>query len=308
MNGLVVINKPAGWSSARVVSRVKRLLRARKVGHTGTLDPFARGVLVCCIDQATRLARFLLEGPKTYEGVLTLGIETDTQDATGRVTAQRPWAGVTEEDLHRVLARYEGAYRQVPPTYSALKHEGVPLYTLARRGQPVQKPARDVFIHHLRRTAAELPRVRLEVRCSAGTYIRTLCADIGRDLGCGGHLSELTRLESGGFTLEEALTLEDLEERVRRGAWSEVVIPMARALPALPEITAAAPLLEKVRHGQALARADLGLEAAPNGGAAGGGQLLKLIDSRGELLALLEHAPGTGAIEYRCVFAGPEGG
>jgi tRNA pseudouridine55 synthase len=308
MNGLVVINKPAGWSSARVVSRVKRLLRARKVGHTGTLDPFARGVLVCCIDQATRLARFLLEGPKTYEGVLTLGVETDTQDVTGRVTAQRPWEGVSEADLQQVLQRYEGAYRQVPPTYSALKHEGVPLYTLARRGRPVQKPARDVFIHRLRRMAAELPRVRFEVRCSAGTYIRTLCADIGRDLGCGGHLSELTRLESSGFSLADSLTLEALEDLVGRGAWSEAVLPMARALPALAEITADPPLIEKVRHGQALSGTDLGLEAAPNAGAADGGRLLKLIDSRGELLALLEHAPATGAIEYRCVFSGPRGG
>src|SRR5512136_1413458 len=276
MNGIVVINKPAGLSSAGVVARVKRLLQARKVGHTGTLDPFARGVLVCCLNQATRLARFLVESPKTYEGVLTLGVETDTQDATGRVTAERDGTGVTEEDLRRVLQRYEGDYHQAPPTYSALKHEGVPLYTLARRGRPVQKPAREVFIYHLRRRAAELPRVRFEVRCSAGTYIRTLCADIGRDLGCGGHLSELTRLESGGFTLNEALTLEDLEDLARRGAASHAVIPMARALPAVAEITAGPSLLEKVWHGRALSLADVGL-----GAAADEGPLLKLVDSRG---------------------------
>ena len=303
MNGIVVINKPAGLSSARVVARVKRLLQACKVGHTGTLDPFARGVLVCCIDQATRLARFLVESPKTYEGVLTLGVETDTQDATGRVTAERHGTEVAEEDLYRVLQGYAGVYHQVPPTYSALKHEGVPLYTLARRGRPVQKPAREVFIHHLRLVAAELPRVRFEVRCSAGTYIRTLCADIGRDLGCGGHLSELTRLESGGFTLDEALSLEDLEDLARRGAWGRAVIPMARALPALAEISAGPPLVEKVRHGRALSLADVGLEGAPDDG-----RLLKLIDPRGELLALLQRTPGTSAIQYCCVFAGSEHG
>jgi tRNA pseudouridine55 synthase len=303
MNGIVVINKPAGLSSARVVARVKRLLQARKVGHTGTLDPFARGVLVCCLDQATRLARFLLESPKTYDGVLTLGVETDTQDATGRVIAERHGTAVAEKDLYRVLQRYAGAYRQAPPTYSALKHEGVPLYTLARRGQPVQKPAREVFIHHLRLVAVELPRVRFEVRCSAGTYIRTLCADIGRDLGCGGHLSELTRLESGGFTLDEALTLEDLEDLARSDAWRHAVIPMARALPALAEISAGPPLLEKVRHGRALSLADVGLEGAPEDG-----QLLKLIDPRGELLALLQRTPGTSAIQYCCVFARSERG
>lgn len=298
MNGMVVINKPAGVSSARVVAHVKRLLQVCKVGHTGTLDPFARGVLVCCLDQATRLARFLVERPKTYEGVLTLGVETDTQDATGRVTAERHGIRVAEADLRRILQRYEGAYHQAPPTYSALKHEGVPLYTLARRGRPVQKPAREVFIYQLRLLAAELPRVRFEVRCSAGTYIRTLCADIGRDLGCGGHLSELTRLESGGFTLDEALTLEDLEDLARRGAGSHAVIPMARALPAATEIPAGPLLLEKVRHGRALSPADLGL-----GATAEDGPLLKLIDPRGELLALLQRTPGTGAIEYCCVFA-----
>jgi len=301
MNGIVVIHKPAGVSSARVVARVKRLLQARKVGHTGTLDPFARGVLVCCIGQATRLARFLVERPKTYAGVLTLGVETDTQDATGRVTAERPPARVSEEELHRVFQRYAGAYQQAPPTYSALKHEGVPLYTLARRGRPVQKPAREVFIYHLRLAAAELPRVRFEVRCSAGTYIRTLCADIGRDLGCGGHLSELTRLESGGFTLDQALTLEDLEDLARRGASGRAVIPMARALPAVAEIAAGPPLMEKVRHGRELTLADVGPAAAVNDG-----QLLKLIDPQGELLALLRLTPGTGAIEYCCVFAPSE--
>ena len=303
MNGIVVVNKPPGMSSARVVARVKRLLQARKVGHTGTLDPFARGVLVCCIDQATRLARFLVDGPKTYAGVLTLGVETDTQDATGRVTAERPATRVCEEDLQRVLKCYAGAYHQTPPMYSALKHEGVPLYTLARRGRPVQKPAREVFIYHLRLVAAELPRVRFEVRCSAGTYVRTLCADIGRDLGCGGHLSELTRLESGGFTLDEALTLEDLEDLARRGAWRQAVIPMARALPAAAEITAGPPLLEKVRHGREVSLADVGPAAAANDG-----RLLKLIDPEGELLALLQRTPGTDAIEYCCVFAPSERG
>lgn len=308
MNGIVVINKPAGLSSARVVARVKRLLQARKAGHTGTLDPFARGVLVCCLNQATRLARFLLESPKTYEGVLTLGVETDTQDATGRVTAECDGTGVSEEDLQRVLQRYVGPYRQEPPAYSALKHEGVALYTLARRGRPVQKPAREVFIYSIRLVAVAKPRVRFEVRCSAGTYIRTLCADIGRDLGCGGHLSELTRLENGGFTLDEALTLEDLEDLARRGAASRAVIPMARALPGVTEITAGLPLVEKVRHGRPLEPADVGLGPAPNGRAASDGQLLKLMDSRGELLALLQRTPGTGAVAYCCVFAPPEHG
>jgi tRNA pseudouridine55 synthase len=306
LNGILVINKPAGISSARLVNRVKHLLKARKVGHTGTLDPFARGVVVCCINQATRLAPFLLRSPKTYEGVLTLGIDTDTQDASGRVTARRDGSAVSTEALQQVVQRFEGSYRQSPPAYSALKHEGVPLYTLARRGRPVQKPPREVFIFRFQVLAAEPPRVRFKVHCSAGTYIRTLCADIGRELGCGGHLNELIRLESGGFTLEEALTPEELEDRARRGEAGRVILPMSRALPGVAEIAAGPPLLEKVRYGRPLAPADVGLEGTPAGLPTGEGRLLKLVDSRGELLAVLKHPPGAERLEYCCVFTRPE--
>jgi len=308
MNGIVVINKPAGISSARLVARVKRLLLARKVGHTGTLDPFARGVVVCCINQATRLAPFLLHSPKTYEGVLTLGIDTDTQDATGQVIARRDGSGISAEALQRVFQRYVGPYHQLPPAYSALKHEGVPLYVLARRGRPVQKPAREVSIFRIRLLAVEPPRVRFEVYCSAGTYIRTLCADIGRELGCGGHLSELIRLKSGGFTLKEALTPDDLENLAQRGEARKAVLPMARALPDMAEIPAGPPLLEKVRYGRPLTRAEVGTEGIPEETPTEDGRLLKLIDPQGELVAVLRQPPGADALEYCCVFARPERG
>jgi tRNA pseudouridine55 synthase len=235
--------------------------------------------------------------------VLTLGIDTDTQDATGEVIAQRDGSGIPAEALQRVFQRYVGPYHQSPPAYSALKHEGVPLYALARRGRPVQKPARTVFIFRIRLLEAEPPRVRFEVSCSAGTYIRTLCADIGRDLGCGGHLSDLTRLESGGFTLKEALTPEELEELVRRGEARGAVLPMARALPDMPEITAGPVLLEKVRHGRPLTLAEVEAERIPGGTPPEGGRLLKLIDSLGELVAVLKQPPGAEALEYCCVFA-----
>ena len=306
MNGIVVVNKPAGLSSARAVARVKRLLQARKAGHTGTLDPFARGVLVCCLNQATRLAGFLLGSPKTYEGVLTLGVETDTQDATGRIISARDGTAVAEQDLLRIFQGYEGAYSQTPPVYSALKHGGVPLYALVRRGRAVQKPARPVFIYRIRVLAIERPRVRFEVRCSAGTYIRTLCADIGRDAGCGGHLSELTRLESGGFTLDDALTPEALEDRVRHGTASQAVIPMARALPEVPAVVADLPVREKVSTGRPLAVEDLDVEKAIPAWTADGGRLLKLIDPHGELLAVMEYVPGSSMLGYRCVFARPQ--
>jgi tRNA pseudouridine55 synthase len=305
MNGILVINKPEGLSSARTVARVKHLMQVRKAGHTGTLDPFARGVLVCCLNQATRLAGFLLESPKTYEGVLTLGVETDTQDATGRIIAAHDTTAVSEEDLLRVIQRYEGDYKQTPPVYSALKHDGVPLYALARRGRVVQKPARSVFIYRIRVLAVAPPRVRFEVRCSAGTYIRTLCSDIGRDVGCGGHLSELTRMESSGFTLNDALTLEELEDRVRRGLARRSVISMAQALPEVPAVIANRALLEKVCNGRPLAVEDLELEGLQTRRSADDARLLKLIDSHGELLAVLDYTQGSKTIGYRCVFARP---
>ena len=293
-------------SSARLVAFVKKALGVDKAGHAGTLDPFATGVMVCCVNQATKLARFFLGGSKSYEATLTLGVETDTQDATGRIIAARDATAVSEEDLLRAFQRYEGAYNQTPPVYSALKHGGVPLYALVRRGRAIQKPARSVVIYRIRVLAVEQPCVRFEVRCSAGTYIRTLCADIGRDVGCGGHLSELTRLESGGFTLDDALTPEELEDRVQRGTASQAVIPMARALPEIPAVTADLSVLEKVRNGRPLAVEDLDLEKAPKAKPADDSQLLKLINSQGELLAVLEHTPGSRTIAYRCVFARPE--
>jgi tRNA pseudouridine55 synthase len=306
VNGIVVVDKPKGLSSARTVAHVKRLLQARKAGHTGTLDPFAGGVLVCCLNQATRLAGFLQESSKTYEGVLTLGVETDTQDATGRILAVRDATTVCEEDLLCVFQRYEGEYNQTPPVYSALKHGGVPLYTHVRRGRAIQKPARPVFVYRLRMLTADWPRVRFEVRCSTGTYIRALCADIGREVGCGGHLSELTRLENGGFTLDDALTLEELEDRVRRGTAGQAVIPMSQALPEMPAVIAAPPVRAKVRTGRPLSPDDIDVEKALASKPPGDRQLLRLITSQGDLLAILEHVQASRTISYRCVFLRPE--
>ena len=306
MNGILVVNKPAAISSAGVVAHVKRLLQAGRVGHTGTLDPFARGVLVCCVNQATKLARFMLQGSKAYAAVMTLGVETDTQDVTGRVVARGDWAGVSEAAIVRAVCRFEGAIAQAPPVFSALKHEGVPLYTLARRGLPVQKPPREVHVYRIRVLAVALPEVRFEVRCSAGTYVRTLAADIGRELGCGAHLSELTRTESGGFSLAQALTLEEVEDLTRRGTVRARLIPMARALAGWPEIAADRRLLENVRTGRRLTRRELSVPR-DGGPAAAGDGLLKVMDEQGELAAVLLFKAGQDDLEYACVFARPAG-
>jgi tRNA pseudouridine55 synthase len=299
-SGILVVDKPAGISSAGVVARVKRMLGAVKVGHTGTLDPFARGVLVCCINQATKLAQFLLHEPKTYLAELTLGIDTDTQDATGRVVAQRRWQGVTQEALEGLLPRFSGRISQQPPVYSALKHEGTPLYAHARAGRPVHKPPRPVTVYHLRVVEMALPRACFEVRCSAGTYVRTLGADMGEALGCGGHLSGLTRTESGGFRLEQALSLEALEALSLPGAAGAPLIPMARALPGVPELVAEAPLIERIRHGRRLGRHDFG---EPGGGLAGeAAGLVKVLDAQGDLAAVLRAAPDAEELQYCAVF------
>ncbi|RPJ76759.1 MAG: tRNA pseudouridine(55) synthase TruB [Desulfobacteraceae bacterium] len=303
VNGILVVNKPEGLSSAQTVARVKHLLQAARAGHAGTLDPFARGVLICCINQATRLARFLLHDAKAYEAVMTLGRETDTQDLTGRVVGEGDWTAVTNEQLTRCLRRFEGTLSQAPPVYSALKHEGVPLYALARRGVPVQKPARAVRIDWIRLREVALPRVRFEVRCSAGTYVRTLCADIGRALGCGAHMSELTRTESGGFRIEQALSLEALASMAREGRADAGLIPMARALNGRPEVVADLPLLEKIRHGRRLSWEELSFDR----GAPSAESFIKVVDARGELAAVLRAAPAERSLDYCCVFSAPGG-
>jgi len=237
-SGVVIVDKPAGATSAKVLGRVKSLYRGKKAGHAGTLDPFATGVLVCCLNRATRLARFFLHDRKKYRGTLRLGIDTDTQDLTGRVLAAKGTTGIKAKDVQAVMARFQGTIAQVPPAFSALKHKGTPLYRLARSGNPVQKPPRQITIDRLTILEVAIPQVHFEVTCSAGTYIRTLCADIGRRLGCGGHLQALQRLESSGFTLAEAVSLDDLEQLAADGNPASHLIPMADALRGMPEVTA----------------------------------------------------------------------
>ncbi len=298
--GLLVLDKPEGVSSAQATARVRRLLGARKAGHTGTLDPGARGVLVCCLGRATRLASALLSRPKTYEAVLTLGVETDTQDAAGRVTAERPVPELRPETLEAVFRRFTGEILQAPPAYSALKHEGLPLYAHARRGRMIRKPPRPVTVYELRLRGVEPPRVHFEVRCSAGTYVRTLAADIGAALGCGGHLSGLVRTECAGFRLEEACGLADLEEALRRGEDPRSrVIPLERALRGVPAAVVADDLAEGIRQGRPLMRSELAA------GAPEGTGLLQILDRRGGLIALVEADPGSARLSYRAVFARP---
>jgi len=300
LNGILVIDKPADITSANAVSRVKRLLKADKVGHTGTLDPSAEGVLVCCINQATKLAQFMLHGAKTYQAVLRLGIETDTQDATGQVVSIREPYRYSEKSIRNALAQFEGVIHQAPPIYSALKHRGQRLYKLARLGKPVQKPPREVEISAIRLLDFHPPLVRFEVSCSGGTYIRTLCADIGRSLGCGGHMAALKRLKSSGFDIRQAVRVSELEALVQEGDIHSRIIPMAEALPRMGTVVADESLAHAVRHGRIIHRRQLtgGLQEQ---GSVGDRRHVKIVDSLGRLLAVMKTEPGIDRISYCCV-------
>ena len=293
LDGILVVDKPEGISSARVVSRVKKAAGARKAGHAGTLDPFATGVLVCCLNRATRLARFFLDSEKRYRALMTLGVETDTQDATGTVVATSDAGKPDTAEIRAAVEAFRGKIRQQPPAFSALKHRGVPLYKLARKGTPIQKPAREVQIRSIEVIGIDLPQIELDVTCSAGTYIRTLCADIGRRLSCGGHLKTLRRLKSSGFSIDEALTLEQIEQEAQAGSLAARILPMASALRNMPEAVADRQVVEKISFGRTIATADL---AGPAKGA------FKVVDSGDRLVAVLEAGNDPDRYTYCGVF------
>lgn len=224
MNGVLIADKPQGWTSHDVVAAVKKKLGARKVGHLGTLDPLATGVLPLVINKATRFARFLDGGEKIYLAAMKLGEKTDTYDREGTVTESRE-VDVSEEDISRALASFLGRIKQVPPMYSSRKINGVPLYKLARKGMVVEREAKEVEVFECKITAITLPLVEFRVVCSKGTYIRSICHDAGVSLGCGAHLVSLRRLGCGEFLASEAVTPE-----ASAGALAERIIPLDVAL------------------------------------------------------------------------------
>ena len=211
MNGIVIVDKPEGWTSNDVVSKLKGVLHTRRVGHGGTLDPMATGVLPVFVGRATRAVEFFEHAEKTYETVLRLGITTDTEDITGTVLTERP-VSVTEETAEAVLSQFRGDILQIPPMYSALKVNGQKLYDLARKGKEVERQPRPITIHELTLLGMAENGLRLRVRCSKGTYIRTLCKDIGEALGCGGCMAALRRVQAGEYTAEMSVPLKTLIE------------------------------------------------------------------------------------------------
>jgi tRNA pseudouridine55 synthase len=226
-DGVLLVDKPSGLTSHDVVDRVRRRFGFKKVGHCGTLDPAATGLLILVIERATKLQDRLMSEDKTYEGAMLLGISTDSQDADGAVIAEKPVPPLTAEDIETVFAKFRGDIQQVPPMVSAVKYQGTPLYKLARKGKTVEREARLVHIYDLRVLGLALPRITFRAVCTKGTYVRTLCSDMGDLLGCGAHLCELRRTRSGKFGVNDAHTLDEILQRTR-DQMKELIIPILK--------------------------------------------------------------------------------
>jgi tRNA pseudouridine55 synthase len=283
LDGILVIDKPKGLTSADVVARVKRARRARRCGHTGTLDPMATGVLPIALGEGTKAAPFLLRDDKSYEGELELGVSTDTLDAEGTVTRRADAAAVTEEGLRAALAAWVGEREQVPPMYSALKQDGRRLYELARAGVEVERPARPIRVDRLELLWFRSPAAAFAVDCAKGTYVRALVRDVGAALGCGATLTALRRTRAGRFTLADAVPLDQ--------AADGRVIPLAEALADLPEVTVGPERIDDIRHGRQIPAPP----ATPTGP-------LRILGPGGALLAVAEE--NAGRLRYLRVFLG----
>lgn len=297
-DGILLIDKPAGISSASVVYRIKKRFKFSKVGHAGTLDPFATGLMVITVGKATRLSRFFLDADKRYAARLGLGTLTDTLDPDGEVltsesaesmAALEARLGLPEAEA--LCAAFTGDFMQVPPIYSALKHNGVPLYKLARKGQAVEKPPRPVTLHENRLVAFSFPHIDFEVSCSKGTYIRSLARDMAESAGTVGHLTALRRIESSGFHVDEALPLSEAETMEREDL---SMIPMAEALSHLPSMVVDEATRALVMNGNPLAWTPCGQEA--------GADFCRVLDGHGALIAVVESAKYGAHHKYCCVF------
>ena len=237
INGIVNIYKEKGYTSHDVVAVLRKVVGQKKIGHTGTLDPDATGVLPVCLGRATKVCELLTDHDKTYEALLLLGKTTDTQDISGQVLEERDPDDLTEEEVRSCIESFIGEYDQIPPMYSALKVNGKKLYELAREGKTVERKSRRVQIHGIRILEMNLPHVRMEVDCSKGTYIRTLCHDIGEKLQVGGCMEELERTKVGRFLKEDAVTLDEVRQKMEQGEGAELFTPLDQIFAELPAVT-----------------------------------------------------------------------
>lgn len=247
-NGVLNIYKEKGFTSHDVVAKMRGILQQKKIGHTGTLDPDAVGVLPVCLGNATRLADMLTDRDKEYEAVMRLGVKTDTQDLSGTVLEEKPVA-VSEAEVETAIQSFAGSYEQVPPMYSALKVNGKRLYELAREGREVERRPRSVSLYRIEILSMQMPEVSIRVSCSKGTYIRTLCHDIGEKLGCGAAMSSLKRTKSGSFTLDTAITLSELERLRDEKNVEKVLIPVDAMFDELAQVHVPDIYIKAVQNG-----------------------------------------------------------
>ena len=257
IHGVLNIYKEKGYTSHDVVARLRRIVGQKKIGHTGTLDPDAEGVLPVCLGKATKLCDLLTDKDKTYEAVMLLGRVTDTQDTTGKTLDENRTDHLTEDEVREAVLSFEGDYSQIPPMFSALKVGGKKLYELARDGKEVERKPRHVKIHEIRSLDISLPRVRMEVTCSKGTYIRTLCHDIGQKLGCGGCMETLLRTRVERFSVEESMKLAEVETLFGEGKLSEFMTAVDDMFPVYQKVYLKPQAAKNVRNGGSFRQGDI---------------------------------------------------
>jgi tRNA pseudouridine55 synthase len=291
IHGILNVDKPAGLSSHSVVAAIRKASNLSRVGHSGTLDPMATGVLLIGVGQGVRVSEYLIDHDKKYHARVRLGVETDTYDATGKIVAQRE-VTATGDQIVDALQSFVGKLAQMPPAYSAIKKDGVPHYKLARRGEHVDTQPRDVEIFSIAWRGATLPDVEFDVHCSKGTYIRSLAHDLGEKLGCGGHLTALTRTAIGNFSLDDAVSLDQLRDAFANGFAERYVIPMDEALLQFEAIVIDPQTATSIQQGRALAC-----------GRTFTTPLLRAYSTSGEFIALLERGQEAGMWKPRKVFS-----
>ena len=284
MNGIVIIDKPAGKTSHDIVSEVKKIMGAKKAGHTGTLDPMATGVLPICLNEATKLAQFLSGENKEYLATMLLGVRTDTLDTEGEITSQSD-KFIPDEEIRATLKQMVGKIKQVPPAYSAVKHCGEPLYKYARKGIFLETAAREIEIYSLVVEDISFPRVTIRIACSKGTYIRSVCSDFGDLLGCGACLCGLRRLRSGLFSTDMAISLENYERKEKKCELLAKMLPMTKSIPLLAGIEVEEDFANKLRDGMQPTVANMQLHVLPSLEA---GDMIKFVSRGGYLVAVAE--------------------
>lgn len=298
MDIIISLNKPKGITSQDAVTKVKRILNVKKAGHTGTLDPMATGLLLVCVNKATRLASYFTDLDKDYRTVMKLGVSTDTQDAQGNVTASSDKVDFNENEIREVFKAFEGRILQQPPMFSALKHKGKALYKYARKGIEIERKLREITIYSIELLKTNFPYVEFSVRCSKGTYIRTLCYDIGQKLGTEAHMHELERTAIGSFSLNESLSPNELSSAAERAELNKGIYALNEALYWMPEFRIREEQSKAVIHGNPIKLKESELSEEYEKGTG-----IRITSPDGDLLAIGSYLPPLNKIKMEMVFA-----